>query len=222
MDAITGDIRSYIITNAKMFKTSWVQLGQALYAVWKDKLFRDWGYQSFDVYTAKEVGIQKTTAVKLLKNYFFLEQEEPKYVKEEFVQSAQPDAIAQLDSVNVLRMAKMRKELAPKDYDDLKSKILDGGMEVADARKALTAKIKQREHIKPEDARRMEREKVMNRLLNSIKSAKRDGQILKIFSGDIMTTLNDLIKKVEDDIVENMPDEKKPKKREIDDDDADV
>ena len=76
-------IRYRILNSAKNFKTSWIDLGQSLYSVWKDKLYKEWGYMTFEAYTAKEIGIKKPTAIKLLKSYYFLEREEPAYLRKD-------------------------------------------------------------------------------------------------------------------------------------------
>ena len=78
-----GSVRHLALRSAKNFKTSWVELGRALYTVWKDKCYKAWGYITFDAYTAKEIGIKKQTAMKLLKSYYFLEKEEPAVLNEE-------------------------------------------------------------------------------------------------------------------------------------------
>jgi len=49
-------LRHKVLEDAKSFKTSWIRLGQSLYTVWRDRLYRDWGYSNFDVYAAKEIG----------------------------------------------------------------------------------------------------------------------------------------------------------------------
>ena len=58
-----GSIRYRVLQSAKNFKTSWIDLGQALYSVWKDKSYKGWGYMTFDAYSQKEIGIKKATAI---------------------------------------------------------------------------------------------------------------------------------------------------------------
>ena len=65
-------LRYHILESAKNFKSSWVNLGQGLYSVWKDKLYKEWGYSTFESFSAKELGIRKQTALKLLRSYYFL------------------------------------------------------------------------------------------------------------------------------------------------------
>ena len=72
-----GSLRYHVLESAKNFKSSWIELGRSLYSVYKDKLYKAWGFNTFDAYTLKEIGIKKPTAMKLLRSYYFLEKEEP-------------------------------------------------------------------------------------------------------------------------------------------------
>ena len=69
------DIREKAVLLCKDFKISWVSLGQVLYAIYDDKMFHRWGYEKFENYTQKELGMPKGAALKLLKSYLFLEEE---------------------------------------------------------------------------------------------------------------------------------------------------
>ena len=80
----TETIRHRVLQSAKNFKASWIELGQSLYTVYKDKLYKNWGYLTFDAYTSKEIGIRKQTALKLLRSYYFLEKKEPDYLIKDY------------------------------------------------------------------------------------------------------------------------------------------
>ena len=64
--------------------------------------------------------------MKLLKSYYFLEKEEPHYLKNEYAASTQPANIPSYESVNILRQAKNNKVLDEEDYRDLKKEIFVG------------------------------------------------------------------------------------------------
>jgi hypothetical protein len=194
------DLRAFILEHSKSFKTSWVELGRALYAVWKDKLYLDWGYQSFEAYTAREVGVVKKTAMKLLKNYFFLEEEEPRMVQQDYTSSVQPATLPQVDAVNTLRLASRRKDLKPEDYKALRSEVFDNGSDVTSVRKALTQLIKQRQQQDPEEARQQERMKVVKRFLATLRSLNRDMVVLRLVPEDITREATDLIHRIEMEI----------------------
>ena len=93
-------LRYRILQDAKNFKTSWVSLGRALYTVWKDKLYKEWDYSTFDIYTSREIGLRKQTALKLLRSYYFLEKEEPRYLSEHYAESAEAANIPGYEAID--------------------------------------------------------------------------------------------------------------------------
>ena len=145
-------LRYRVLECARNFKSSWIELGQYLYAVYKDKLYRDWGYGTFDAYCAKEIGIRQPTALKLLKSYYFLEKEEPDYLKrqsasrEEGKSSSGAPAgttdVPSLDSVNALRLARQSEKISEKDYEKIRQDVLDKGQEAAEVKKKIKYFIK--------------------------------------------------------------------------------
>lgn len=113
-------VRYRILKSAKNFKTSWIDLGQSLYAAWKDKLYKGWGYMTFEAYTQKEIGIKKPTALKLLKSYYFLEREEPDQLRKEASEDGSAASAPSYEAVNLLRLAKDSKKIDGADYAALK------------------------------------------------------------------------------------------------------
>lgn len=135
-------LRYRVLEVAKGFKSSWIELGQCLYTVYKDKLYRDWGHATFESYCAREIGIRQPTAVKLLRSYSFLEKEEPDYLKERAKNGHSPAELPSFESVNALRLAKQSERLADKDYEKIRSEVLEKGTEPADVRKKIKYYLK--------------------------------------------------------------------------------
>jgi len=197
-----GSLRYHILESAKNFKSSWIELGRSLYSVWKDKMYKEWGYGGFDIYVSKEIGIRKQTAMKLLKSYYFLEKEEPQYLKDEFVQEANPASLPSYEAIDVLRQAKNKLTPDSKDYASLKKGIFENGRQATEAKKDLTALIRQRQELDPEEAQSKRKMATLNRLLGSLKSLKRETEILKLLSAPLVKELDSLIKKIDAEIVE--------------------
>ena len=196
-DVEKGSIRHQVLKSARNFKTSWVELGQSLYAVWKDKLYRDWDYSTFDAYTSKEIGIKKPTAMKLLKSYFFLEKEEPHYLQDA------PGEVASLpscESVNVLRLAKNKPTLDADDYRNLKRKVFEEGREATQVKRDLTTLIRQREELDPEEAREKRKVAMVRRSLSVLKTLKKDLEVSRLVSAGIIKDITKLIDKIETEI----------------------
>jgi Xaa-Pro aminopeptidase len=194
-----GSLRYHILENAKNFKTSWIELGRSLYTALKDKLYKEWGYSSFDIYTAKEIGIRKQTAMKLLKSYYFLEKEEPMYLKDDYVQSQGPAAIPSFESVDVLRMAKSKK-LDEGDYATLKEQVFEKGRDAREVKKDLTALIRQRQELDPEEARKIKKVAAVRRFLSTLKALKQELEIAKLLPAALLKEAESLIKKIEAEI----------------------
>lgn len=195
-----NSLRYQILEKVKGFKMSWLSLGQALYSVWKDKLYKEWGYSTFEVYTAKEIGIKKPTAMKLLRSYYFLEKEEPEYLQKDYTAPEEVASIPSYDAVNVLRLAKNKKTLDKVDYAGLKKKVFEKGSDARDIKKDLTALMREREELDPEEATKKRKTATLRRLLAALKSVKHDAEVLKLLPAGIIKETAALISKIESEM----------------------
>ncbi|MFA5260402.1 MAG: hypothetical protein WC450_04165 [Candidatus Omnitrophota bacterium] len=199
--SVTGELlREQLIDLAKNFKMSWVQLGQALYPVWKDKLFFGWGHDKFEQYTQKELGIKKTTALKLLKTYFFVEQEEPAYLHEDYVSGREAEKVPDYDAINVLRLARAKKELDKQDYINLRKAVFEKGRNDTLVRKDLTQLMKQRKEVDPDEERDKRNKESIRKLLMAIKNFKKDMAALKLSSPELVVEAESLMKRLEKEL----------------------
>jgi hypothetical protein len=193
----TGSLRHHVLECAKEFKSSWIKLGEALYRIWQEKLYKDWGYLTFDAYTAKEIGVRKQTALKLLRSYCFLQKEEPAYLRRYYSGAVDTARVPSYNSVNTLRIAKGKKEIGEHNFAALKEQVLVKGRDEREVRKDLTALIRQREEVAPEDAQRKKRIAAIQRLLGTLKSIKRDVEYFKLLPNPLIKDTERLIKKIE-------------------------
>lgn len=192
-----NSLRYHILQDAKNFKTSWVSLGRALYAVWKDKLYKEWGYTDFDLYTSREIGLRKPTALKLLRSYYFLEKEEPEYLTRDYAESAQAANIPGYEAIDVLRLAKNKKDLDAEDYAQIKKEIFEKGKDVSQVKKDLTALIRQRQELEPEAAYQKRRLATLRRFLGTLKALKQEAELSKLLPAPLIREAADLIRKLE-------------------------
>jgi hypothetical protein len=195
---VSDNLRVHIAQHAKDFKLSWVQLGQGLYSVWRDKLYQAWEFEKFEDYVVRELGLKKPLALKLVKTYFFVEQDEPVYLKKEFSESRETAVIPGYESLDVLRQARAHKELTREDYTKLRKDIFEKGKEASLVRKDLTAIIKERKKIDPNQAREDRHEQSVRRLVAALRSFKKDMETLKLADPDIMEEAEELLKRLEE------------------------
>ena len=195
-----GSLRYRVLDRAKDFKASWLGLGQLLFTVWKDKLYKEWGYQEFNAYAAKEIGVRKETALKLLRSYSFLEKEEPRYLTREYNEGAEAKELPNYEAVDLLRRAKGNKELDKKDYARIRKYVLEDGKDVREVRKDLTQMVKDNAELDPEEARSEKRKVVLKRFLSTLKSVKKEIKASKMLPASIMKEADLLIEKLEAEI----------------------
>ena len=193
-------LRHQILKNAKTFKTSWIGLGQALYTAWRDKLYKEWGYSTFDIYVAKEIGIRKQTALKLLKSYQFLERKEPLYLRKEYVDDTNTANLPNYESVNVLRLASKKKVLDEDDYTELKKNVFQKGKDASSMRKDVTSLIRQREELEPEQARQKRKLTIIKRLVSTLRTLHGEIKMSKILPVKLANETAKLIKELESEI----------------------
>jgi hypothetical protein len=198
----TNSLRYHILENAKNFKCSWIELGRSLYSVFKDKIYKEWGYVNFDIYVSREIGIRKQTAMKLLKSYYFLEKEEPQYLKTDYTDSTKPAQIPSYESINILRQAKNKKGLDENDYRDLKKEIFEKGRDAQEIKKNLGVIIRQRQELDPQEAQEKRRSLTLKRLLGQLRLLKQEIQALKMLPVPLIKELDSLIKNVDQEIKE--------------------
>jgi len=199
-DVNPDSLRYHVLESAKNFKTSWVALGRSLYTVWKDKLYKDWGFNTLEGYTSKEIGIKKLTAMKLLRSYYFLEKEEPQYLSSEYTEQSLATTVPTYESVDLLRKAKNNKVLDNEDYVNLKKDIFEKGRNAQVVKKDLTNLIRQRREIDPEETREKERVGVMKRYLSVLKNMKKEIEISKLLPPNLLKETESLIKKLEEEV----------------------
>ena len=184
--------RYKVLDSAKSFKSSWIELGQYLFTIYKDKMFKDWGYLTFEAYCSKEIGIRQATAVKLLKSYSFLEREEPAFLKNQSLDETKPSQIPSYESVNALRLAKASDRITESDYKKIREDILENPKEDNEVKKKIRYILKS--HSKPLSDEEKEEKKggALKRILTSLRNTKNELQELS-FPGKVVKQIDQLI-----------------------------
>ncbi|MBU9888274.1 MAG: hypothetical protein KTQ49_00200 [Candidatus Omnitrophica bacterium] len=194
------ELRSKTVEIAKKHKASWIELGQHLFSIYKNKMYKEWGYQGFETYCRKELGIKETTASKLIKSYSFLEKEEPRIVKPEFSSEETPRKIPDYEAVNLLRLAKENKNIPTGDFAELRQEVLNEGKEP----KEIRAQVKKiLEAQKPKDtaeAKDQKRNSVLRRLIGFLNGAKKQLEEEDLVPDYLIKQIEALTSKLEDQL----------------------
>lgn len=197
-----SSMRYQILNSARNFKTSWLELAQYLYSVNKDKLFKSWGYISFETYCVKEIGIKKQTASKLLNSYYFLSKEEPQYLDEDIRKEKPPVSLPDYEAINVLRKAKKNKGISDTDYGRLKENVFEKAVEPKEVGKQFRSMLARMNEVDPEEERKTRRISTIKRMITTLKNLKKEVEILKLLPEKILKDTDKIILSLEENLEE--------------------
>ncbi|MSR78290.1 MAG: hypothetical protein EXS63_08740 [Candidatus Omnitrophica bacterium] len=198
----TDLLRQKIVEAARAHKASWIQLGQYLFTVHNDKLFKTWGFLSFEAYCIKDLSIKQTMAAKLLKSYAFLEKEEPRLAALASDTSEETaKEIPHYESVNLLRLAKENKFFTPKDFSELRECVLEDAKEPKEVKAQVKRILEERKPEDGADERQTKRQSKIKRLIVLLRAGVRDLEEDDLLPEYLSKQVGALIQKLEDQIV---------------------
>jgi hypothetical protein len=188
----------------KRHKASWVELGQFLYSIHHDKLFKSWGYLTFEAYVNKELRLKSATAGKLLKSYQFLEKEEPRFVKQAVSDEEEDVAkpVPHYESVNLLRLARQNKNITPAEFADIREAVLVKAQEPQEVRSQVKKILAESIDEDSEEAARNRKKSKLRRLISLLSGAKRELESEGMVPKFLIKQIDDLTQKLEDQLGE--------------------
>ncbi len=189
--------RYRVLETCRRFKTSWIELGEALFACHRDKMYAEWGYTTFEAYCLKELGIKQPTAAKLLKSYHFLETEEPGYIEKVRGEVMPEEKHPDLDSVNLLRLARNNKKFDEGQYKKIRKQVLDDAREPQDVRKELRMLSDRGPEKDPEQVRAERRGKFLKSLIRQLENYKLEAMGNKFLPPRLIDMMDDLSEGIE-------------------------
>lgn len=143
------------------FKASWIILAEHLTQVASEKLFKTWGFRSFEQYCNNELHVGPSTAKKLIRSYSWIRDEAPEYAEYAHASDASDDAsdVEIIDAdpkprlpppvpdyrvIDVLTRAKeeyMAERCDEEAYQELKRAAFSGEKSVTELKKSLDEAI---------------------------------------------------------------------------------
>ncbi len=194
------ELRQKAARIARQHKASWIELGQYLYTIQKNKMFKYWGYLEFDHYCVKELGIKPLTGVKMLRSYQYLEREEPKVIRAHFSNEDGPQKIPNYESVNILRLARNHKQITPKDVETIREDVFESAKEPKEVRARLKRLLSDREVKDLVEVRRSRRNTAIRRLVSVLAHTRKELEKENLLPAYLLNQIDRLGKKLEDQI----------------------
>ena len=200
VDSQTQQLREHALETAKRYKASWIELGQYLFSIYKDKHFRNWNYLSFETYCAKELGIKQTTASKLIKSYEFLEKEEPRITSPTYAEEAPPAKVPNYESVNLLRLARENKKITAQEFSDLRESVLEKAREPKEVRAEVKKILERKEDKDSLELKQSRRRASIKRVITMLNALKADLESEHAVPNYLLKQMADLAHKLADQI----------------------
>lgn len=115
--------RAELIERTRRFKSSWLELAEALSALARSERYRAWGYDSLEAYAKGELHLRHETVLKLTGSFTFLQRRAPEVLSRDGVERKIPS----YQAVDFLRRAE-EESPAPRDLvDAIRTQVLDEG-----------------------------------------------------------------------------------------------
>lgn len=113
--------RAELLRRARRFKTSWIELAEALTAAKRGGRWKEWGYDSFEAYAKGELHLRQETVDKLTGSYSFLQRRAPAVLRRDPLREPMPS----YQAVDFLRRAE-ESDGAPRDtVDEIRRRVID-------------------------------------------------------------------------------------------------
>jgi hypothetical protein len=195
------ELRQKVLDVARKHKASWIELGQYLYTIQKNKMYKYWGYLAFDAYCSKELGIRQNTAIKMLRSYQYLEREEPETIRvQESGEETAARRIPSFEAVNLLRLARKNKFLTDKDVTKIREDVMAGTKEPKEVRAQVRRLISERDERDPREVRKIRRNQAIRRLISTLSNTGKELENEHLLPSYILKQISDLTHKLEDQI----------------------
>jgi len=195
-----GTLRYQTLEAAKNFKKSWIEFGQFLYAVSRDKQYREWGYLSFEAYCKGELGIKKETAGKLLRSYYFLEYHEPEYIHPQNLARLAPGKIPPYEAVNTLRLAKENSRVSEEDYALLRKDVLEDQADPREVKKKFRYILKSSQTDDEADDAEDKKNLFLKKLQNALKILSENREFSRLIRREIIVKADELRAEIEKEL----------------------
>lgn len=134
-----GSLRHQVMTALRQFRASWVELGRLLNEVVYGGDYKEWGYDDFEVYCARELGLKKPTVQKLMISYNYMRKYESRRLHDYEDDASGPVAtsIPDFQTVELLDRVRRRDDAPGERVAELHRRAFEGEAEEPELRKEL-------------------------------------------------------------------------------------
>lgn len=121
------------------FRTSWVDLGGMLKSVALGGDYREWGYEDFETYCARELGLKKPTVRKLMVSYNYMKSYHPERLEAADRGGA---TVPDYTTVELLSRARLNTDVDQEQVREVDARIMSGDEDGPDANRKIRELIR--------------------------------------------------------------------------------
>lgn len=126
--------RAQVLRSVVDFRKSWLSLGMMLTNVAYGGDYKEWGYDDFEVYCARELGLKKQTAKKLMISYAYMKKELPSLI---MGTDGENKPIPEYQTVAALADLEKCKNIDEEELQEVKADVLGGEIDDKEVRKKI-------------------------------------------------------------------------------------
>lgn len=186
--------RADLIARTRRFKSSWIELAEALSACQKSQHYTRWGYAGFEEYYRKELHLKTSTVNKLVGSYAFLRKSAPEVFERDGIAQEMPT----IQSIDFLRRAEEAAQDGQVTADllaEVRRAVIDDGLSLGKVSKQF------KETLFPSD---LEQEK-QRRRRETLKLAQRLIDLLQTLHGAVPEAVLQQVEQAITNLLRSMP-----------------
>jgi hypothetical protein len=181
--------RAAIIAATRRFKSSWIELAEALVEVRRESNWKAWGFSSFDDYTRLELRLKRETVEKLTGSYAFLQRRAPRVLERDGLE----ESIPSYQSVDFLRRAEEQDDAPAEALEGIRQKVLEESAPLPSIAKQYSAQVFP---IDEAEKKRRDAAAIKN-VANRLRELLTDSRVVtKKLSGEIIPLLDEVLEAV--------------------------
>jgi len=191
------EMRELAATGAKSYKQAWIQLGIVLSGIFENKTFEYWGWEKFEHYTIKELGLKRSVAMNIVKNYQFVLDWQPELLEPKFLETCTAETYPDFDSMGFLRKVKNNKHINKDEYEDVRKRIIDKKEPMAEVRKDIALVIKERKEEDGDISRDKRQQKAVRKFKAHLEEFKKESDVLKLLTPTLSAKIKDIMEDID-------------------------
>lgn len=132
-------VRYQVLVSLRKFRSSWVELGRLLTDIAYGGDYKEWGYEDFEIYCARELGLKKPTVKKLMVSYNYMKSYAPERLekREEDTGYDVPD----FQTVELLKKTRERDDIEEGEKEELHRMAFEGTNDEGVLRKEIRQRL---------------------------------------------------------------------------------